>query len=350
MCEAFAKAGMEVELVVPRQRNHINDDPFIYYHVGKSFVISRVSSLDLVSFGRIGFLMQSLTFSLAVLWRVYSEVKKRNEIVFYSRDEMLAYLLSLFGMKVVWEAHMGHNNFFIRSLIRRNVPIVSISCGLGDLYRSYGAKKVLISPDGVDLEQFQIGESRDEARVKLGLPKEIKLVIYTGHLYLWKGADTLAEAAVKLGNNTDVIFVGGTKKDVEFFRNKYGGVKNLMILGNISHNEIPMYLRAADVLVIPNSAKEKISSMYTSPMKLFEYMASGTPIVASDLPSIREVLNERSAAFFIPDDAESLASVIIDLLQDPSRRARLSSQILSDIIRFSWDHRANGIISFMHND
>ena len=345
-CEAFAEAGIEVELAVPYRFNHIKDKPFLYYGVKKIFDISWVFCFDLVSFGRIGFFIQSFTFSLSVLWR-YCGMKRETEIVFYSRDEMLAFLLSLLGARVVWETHMGHNNLFTRSLVRRSVPIVSISGGLSELYRSYGAKKILISPDGVDIEQFQIKESRDEARVKLGLPRNVKLVVYAGHLYPWKGVDVLAEAAPKLGNDVCIIFVGGTEKDVALFKNKYGETENIMILGSRPHKEIPMYLRAADVLVIPNSAREKISRLYTSPMKLFEYMASGTPIVASRIPSLQEVLDEKNSIMVVPDNPKSLADGIMLCLADGHRFKNLAEQAYKDVQDYTWKQRAQKIISFI---
>lgn len=344
-CEAFAQTGADVKLIVPRRYNHIKDDPFAYYGIKKLFSVIRVPCLDLVSFGRIGFFVESLTFSLAVLLRFYG-LKKRDDTIFYSRDALPTYLLSLFGMKVVWEAHMGHDNFFIHSLIYRDIPIVCISSGLSDLYRSLGAKNVLISPDGVDIEQFQIIESKDEVRIKLRMLREAKLVVYTGHLYSWKGADVLAEAASKLGDDVYVIFVGGTEKDVKLFKNKYGGVKNIMILGSRPHREIPMYMRAADVLVLPNSAKEKISRLYTSPMKLFEYMASGTPIVASKIPSICEVLNERNSVLVQPDSPDDLARGVNVALAETKKSSEITEGALDDVKQYSWIKRAEKIKEF----
>ena len=85
---------------------------------------------------------------------------------------------------------------------------------------------------------------------------------------------------------------------------KAKGSENILVLGHKPHKTMPVFLKAADVLVLPNSAKEEISRSYTSPLKLFEYMASGRPIVASDLPSIREVLNENNSLLVSPDSSE----------------------------------------------
>lgn len=343
-CEAFAQTGVMVELIIPNRKNHLKTDPFDYYQVKKSFKIERLFSLDLVFLGAAGFLIQAFTFSLSVLLKYFSS-RKNNETFFYTRDEMLAWALSSLGVNIVWETHMGHNNVFIRSLIKRNLPIVAISRGLSDFYHSLGSKNILVSPDGVDLEQFQINDSREEARARLGLPMNAKLVVYTGHLYSWKGADVLAAAATQLASDIMVLFVGGTEKDIELFKDKYGGVKNIMILGSKPHYEIPLYLRAADVLIIPNSANEKISQLYTSPMKLFEYMASGTPIVASDLPSLREILNEENSVLVNPDSPDAMATGIATVLSDTEKSNTLAKQASKDVQKYDWRERAIAIIN-----
>lgn len=348
-CEALASSGVKVELVVPRRHNRITDDPFTYYRVKKLFNISSFFSFDLVALGKIGFFIQSLTFSLALAMR-FSGGKNGKDVVFYTRDELPAYALSFLGNRVVWETHMGHNNFFIRSLIRRGVKIVAISGGLGDYYRSLGAKNIFVSPDGVDLEQFQIQLSRAEARARLKLSTDVKITMYTGHLYSWKGADVLAQSASKLGGRISVIFVGGTENDIKSFSGKFGEMENVMILGNKPHDEIPIYLRAADVLVIPNSAKEKISQLYTSPMKLFEYMASGTPIVASDLPSLREILNEKNSILVNPDSPDDLAAGIVTALSDPEKANTFAKQASLDVMKYDWSERANGIINYVFSN
>lgn len=347
MCAAFAHQGLEVELAVPYRHNHIKDETFSYYNMKQTFKIIQVRSFDLVSLGKIGFLVQTLTFLISALPRVFFVNKKRNETIFYTREAIVAYMLSSFGLNVTWETHMGHDNFFIRALIRRNVPIVAITGGLRDLYVSWGAKNISVAPDGVDIKQFQIPETRLEARKKLGLPMEKKIVMYTGHLYSWKGADVLAEAAESLGDDVLVIFVGGTEKDVASFKDKFGQKKNIMILGNKPHHEIPLYLRAADVLVIPNSAKEKISRLYTSPMKLFEYMASGTPIVATRLPSLLEILSEKNSILVNPDNPEDIARGINSIFADIQHSTALSERSLADVQQYSWEKRAKNILNFI---
>src|SRR3989344_3082477 len=123
-------------------------------------------------------------------------------------------------------------------------------------------------------------------------------------------------------------------------------MKNVLILGHKPHQEIPSYLKAADVLALPNSAKDKIY-LNTSPVKLFEYMASGCPIVASNLPSIAEVLNYQNSVLVNPDDAGDLARGIEKILNEPNLGQQLSKRALEDVKNYTWEHRAKKILLFI---
>ncbi len=346
-CEALAMEGVEILLAVTSRATPIADSPFEYYSVKKNFNIRRLPCFDTVRFGRIGFLVQTATFLISCIFFAFQKKE-----LFYTRDESVAWCLGFLGKQCVWEAHRGDLNIFVRSIIRRDMKIVAITEHLKEFYIAYGARaeNVFVAPDGVDIEEFSIAVSQAEARKKLGLSLGVKIILYTGHLYAWKGVDTLALSAKRLPQGVEVIIVGGTEKDIKNFKEKYGDISNIRVLGIKPHSDIPLYLKSADVLVLPNSAKDDISRLYTSPLKLFEYMASGVPIVASDIPSLREVLNNNNAVFFIPDNVESLADATQDLLGDTEKQTRLSRRGLSDMMQYSWNVRAKHLISFIYHD
>lgn len=345
MCSAFAKNDIKVTLIIPRRLNPIKDDIFAYYDISKNFSIKKLLCLDFTRLSKIGFRLTSISFYISVLIFV---IFKNNKL-FYTRDEGIALLLHLIGKKVAWEGHTGNKNILIRLLIRLKIKIIVISNGLLELYSKMGVPKnnIIVAPDGADIERFDIDITKNEARIKLGLPIDKKIILYTGHLYFLKGVNTLAEAIKTLDNKYLIIFVGGIYKDVINFRKKYSLYKNIIILGHKPFKEIPLYQKAADVLVIPNSAKDDVSKLYTSPMKLFGYMASDRPIIASDLPSIREILNEDNSFFFTPDDPVSLAQSIDNTLSNHEESDRKSKLALSLMHQYSWTKRAKDILNFI---
>lgn len=344
MCEAFASEGLEVELFVSNRKTSILDDSYSYYGVKKNFKIRRIFCFDLIVFGKLGFLLQSLSFTFFAVFKCLFQEKS----TIYTRDLLPACLLTFLGRKVVWEGHRGEYNFLIKYLIEKRTKFVVISGGLKDLYVSLALpnEKILVAHDGVDLEDFSTTLTKNESRKKLGLPLDKKLVMYTGHLYGWKGAHLLAETAKLFNNETNFIFVGGTDSDLVQFRKKYGLINNIDIVGRVAHSDIPMYLNSSDILVLPNSGREDISRLYTSPLKLFEYMASGVPQIVSDLPSLRDVVDESTAYFFTPDSAESLASVVEHVLVDPQafEKSKKAQIVVKD---YSWEKRAQAIVRFI---
>jgi glycosyltransferase involved in cell wall biosynthesis len=144
------------------------------------------------------------------------------------------------------------------------------------------------------------------------------------------------------------VFVGGTDSDIKKFKAEAKDMNNVLILGHRPHREISKYLAAADVLVLPNSAKKKISRSYTSPMKLFEYMASGRPIVASGIPSITEVLNEQNAILVESDDAAALADGIKRALSDNNLADAISKRAYNEAKQYDWNVRARRIMDFLN--
>lgn len=330
MCEAFAGHGMDVELVVPWKFNHLKEDPFSYYNVSRSFKIKKVFSLDLIRFGRIGFWIQSLSFAKSVF--IYL-VFKRVDVI-YSRDELPIWFLSFFKKNLIYEAHMPRFNF----TINRFNKIITISQGLKDFYikKGVGIDRVLVARDSVDLEGFNINVDKNNIRKKLGIPLDKPVVMYLGRLDPWKGVETLLEASLLLPKASTVIVGEGSQ--FKKFKAKY---PNVIFLGSTPYRDLPYNQKAADVLVVPNSSKSDISRLYTSPLKVFAHMASGVPIVASDLPSIKEVLNEKNSTLVEADNSEALANGIKNALSKDGKKA------LDDVEQHTWEKRAKNIVSFI---
>lgn len=347
MCEAFAQQGNELELIIPRRVNPIKDDPFDYYGVARVFKIRKIPCLDLIFLdkyiGHLGLWIESVSFNLFTTPFLFFN---KSQIV-YTRDKFFL-ILGLFLKNLVFENHTFPKNYFLYSLFfKKLMGIVVITQKLKDLLveRGISPNNILVAPDGVDLKEFDIKETKEECRKKLNLPEDRKIVLYTGHLYQWKGAQTLAEASSHLPADTDIYFVGGTSRDIKEFEIRNSKLR-IKVIGHRPHQEIPYWLKAADALVLPNSGKDDISKFWTSPIKMFEYMASGRPIVSSDLPSIREILNESNAILVEPDNSEALASAIGRVLQSLDLSEMISKRAFDDVQNYSWAKRAKNILWF----
>ena len=137
-----------------------------------------------------------------------------------------------------------------------------------------------------------------------------------GAFYEWKGVPLLLEAWRRNFINDEqkeLVLIGGTPHELPA---ELRGIPHTVIIPHVPSDTIATYLRAADILVLPNIPVTEEAIRYTSPIKLFEYMASGRPIIASDLPSIREIVSDEMVLFTKAGDADDLASKVSLLAAD----------------------------------
>lgn len=354
LCEVFARQGIEVELVCPFRFNPVKRDPFGYYQISRTFKIKKIPSIDLMPIfpGTLGFLIQYFSFAIsATIYLIISGLIFKKDLIFFSHDHLCLFLISFLNKNIYYDLHDFPSRFliFYRSFFNRTSGIISTNkWKKRELLEKFfiPPKKISYIPNATDTSKFDIDLTKIDCRQKLNLPLDRKLVVYTGHLYSWKGVQTLAEASRFLPKKTEVFFVGGTDKDIKEFKIENARFK-IQVVGHKPHSEIPYWLKAADVLVLPNTAKEDISKYWTSPLKMFEYMASKTPIVASDLPSIRDILNEENAVFCEPDNPKSLALAIEKILKDKVLAKKVAYQAYQDVQKYTWDNRAKEILNLI---
>lgn len=227
--------------------------------------------------------------------------------------------------------------------------IVTISQQLAQEYIDAGlpSEKILVEHDCVDLERFLPYQSKEEARRRLGLPTDMPIIAYAGHLYDFKGIPTLYDVA-RMMPHCQFLLVGGWEHDVERARQfcQSHGLSNVLITGHVPQPELPTYLYASDILVLPNSGKHDWSQT-TSPLKLFEYMAACRPIVASKLSNISTILqNEINALLAEPDCSSSFKTAIERLLSEPQFGEKLALQAHQDVKYYTWERRAERILQF----
>jgi len=351
--EAFALQGLEVELIVPRRRG-VSRDPFYFYSVKRTFKVVYTYTIDL--FDKIpnflAFWKSYIAFSLSSA--LYIRGHAKSEDIVYSNEALPLFFISFFHKNCFYEMHdfpESKLSFFGWLLSRMRWILVHNEWKekrvLSMFPKTRG--KLLMERNAVDVNAFDIGLSKIDARRKLGLSEEGVLVLYTGHLYRWKGVYTLVDAARMMPSDVSVVFVGGTVSDIATLREYAEGVKNLTFVGHRPHQDMPLWQATADVLVLPNSASEKISAYYTSPMKLFEYMASRRPIVVTDLPSIMEIAGDDTATVVAPDDANALIAGIEMAVSDTAGSEVKTQKGYMWVSEHTWDKRALRIITFIQS-
>ena len=346
-CEAFARAGHDVELVVPDRRSPIKDDPFAYYGIKTLFLLKRLSTLDTIGWGGIGYVFQSIAFGKIAALYIWLHIWSHPADVVYGRDEIVLTVIGLLtNKKIIWESHDGAWNIWARYVVRRASGIVVVTKGAVDFYTEHGVspEKLLAVSNGIDLDDFAHPESKEAARTRLGLPLHEKIALYIGKLDGWKGVDTLLEAS-RLLSDIHVVVIGGTLAQVAELSKKY---PNVRFLGYRPYTELPDNQAAGDVLVVPNTAKDPVSVRFTSPLKLIAHLASSRPVVVSDLPSTRWVA-DGAALFVAPDDPQALAEGLEKALSGSEGTQKLLESAKARVAGLSWSKRAERITAFLKN-
>lgn len=369
-CHAMATRGHHVDLIVRPDTQSPARDPFAYYGLPPTpkLRIDRAPVSGPAMARRLGY----MAFALG------RAIGRSRADVLLTRDLGIASLLLDVprGLRppVVYESHGYAPDVAaalpdlvatatrpsarkLQRLARREARVwreadgyVTITAALrADLEGRHGARaRVAVIPDGVRIEAGGVPRDEDVDVPRVGDP----VVAYSGHLYAWKGVDVLLEALAHVPKARGLI-VGGHAQEPDLARLKaratgLGIGDRVTFTGMVEPSRVARFLRQADVLALPNPASV-ISTRFTSPLKLFEYMAAGRPIVASDLPSIREVLQDEVNALLVtPGNPAAIAAAIERLIGDPALSARLADAALAAAPAYSWDRRAERLEELLH--
>jgi glycosyltransferase involved in cell wall biosynthesis len=276
--------------------------------------------------------------------------KLRGYEIVYTRSAVAAQWAARLGFAVLLECHEPLDAEFLQqqSVASGKLLLVTISELLKAAYveGGFSPERVIVEHDGVDPESFVARQSQSEARRLLQMPEQGPVIGYIGHLYDFKGIPVLYDLAARLPH-CRFLLVGGWDDDIR----RVAAVcterrlTNVSLVGHVPQAHLAPYFFACDVLVLPNSGRHAWSET-TSPLKLFEYMASGRPIVASSLPNIASVLQQgRNALLATPDCSASFAGEIEKLLNSPALGERLATAALGDVEHYTWDNRASRILT-----
>ena len=347
MCGAFAEAGHEVTLharpgVMPC------DDPFAYYRVKQRFTIRQHERPPIELIG---------TAVLVQRMRRAMRTGPAPELLYAREPHILAQVAGL-KVPMVFEAHEAPHAgldrrvqdwLFRRPNFRR---VVTITEALAERYRheypQLRDKEIVVAHSGADLPELadaaspSAGEDADERPLRVG---------YVGQLYPGKGMEIVVPLARALPHvRFDVI--GGNPEAVTRWRREARDCANLHLHGYQPPTRTAAFYRALDVLLVPTqptmgvAAGGWVPGKWTSPMKLFECMAHGKAIVASDLVSLREVLShEHNALLADATTLDEWIDAVGRLEREPALRAALGEQAATDFRgSYTWQRRAQRVL------
>lgn len=348
MCEAFAKGGADVTLVVPDKNNPVVGDPFDFYSIPKGlFHIKRLWCPSLLRFGWIGFWLESLAFTERAAW--YALL---NNGVFYTRDPLIALFLKSMGKQVTWEVHTKQTNALANITLRIGVPLVVVTQGLKDFYITRGvpAKHIAVAHDAVDPNMFKDVPSKGELRATFGISREAFVVSYIGKYSTMgksKGVEDIIDPFIALHKKhpkSFLLIVGPNPSEIaelrDILQSKGVSSDSYKLVGHVPYVTVAGYMKASDALLMVYPDTEHYR-YFMSPLKLFEYMASGVPIVTTDLPAVREVLNEESAYFFV--GPQNLERVLVEIEEKPEAATMKADKAKEIVSSYSWEARAKHI-------
>lgn len=292
-------------------------------------------------------------------------LKNQPDVIFVRNLKLAYHLLHHTRIPIFFEAHeifqqsfaeshpmtwrnkrklkrLAHLESYVYSHVRG--LIVKTQTMADDLHHLYGlTTPTLISPNGYD--HHQIIPSKESSPTG-----ESCIILYLGTLHPWKGLDTLLDALPFIHKRGEVWIAGGNPSEVARYQEKINELHlrdRVKLLGTIPPKDRFKVINQADICVHPLTAAS-MASRYTSPLKLFEYMAMGKAIVTADVPALREVLtHEHNALLTAPGQPSGMAQAINRLMDDPELACALGQKAHLDALNYTWVARTRYILDFI---
>lgn len=286
-----------------------------------------------------------ISFYVAGIWRL---IRSKPVTAIYSREPEIIVLNALTNwllhrnIKNIFAIHQLPDHWydwlFFNGAIRLTDHCVVISKALQHNLSQRGVTSVVL-PDGVEESWLEPVTIRSEPiRLRYHLPRG-NLILYAGSKVSWKGITVFKDSAW-IDDHPDHHYIMVGFKETEPGR--------VISLDRIGRKALKQLYQVADCLVIPNTALNETSRLFTSPLKLFEYMAMRKPIIASDTPALREIISEREAWFFEADNPRALLKTIDRVLRLPQSKKRAKVNAAFKVVKhYTWEKRANHLMKLI---
>lgn len=344
MCQALSSGGTnDLSLILPNKidKNIKTDDIYDFYGSKECFRIVKLYRPKI----RGGFLIFSF---LSIM-----EAIKNKPNLIYTRFLYSCFFASLFKLPTIFEIHAPFTtkmDIFFFKMINKNKlkKIVVISKALKSYFiekYNISSEKIMVAPDGAD----SIPEDLKPIKIK---KNKNFLIGYIGHLYKGRGIDIIAEVA-KRCDWAEFHVIGGLPEDVNYWKKELSNFKNIIIHGSVPPKEVYGYMLNFDILLAPYQEKVCVyggrgnTAQWMSPLKIFEYMAAGKAILASDMPALREILvHEKNSLLASPRNIDKWVENLERIKKDFSLRKKIGAKAKSEFEeRYTWRSRADFVLN-----
>ncbi|MGB0678203.1 MAG: glycosyltransferase family 4 protein [Polyangiales bacterium] len=340
---ALARRGVTVHAVVPRAAGSLGLNAAAlgrFYGVAGAFSVSHV---DTIAAGLLPWR------KMHHAWRVVHAAELAQADVVYTRNAAICLRAAACGLPVVYDTHRAWpdqipltRSLFRAAMQRPNfIAALLHSAYARDSYARLGIdpNKLHVVRNGFDPGRFAEHGSKEVLRARLGLPRRAFIATYTGHMSRMKGTLALLGLAERVPEVT-FILVGSKGRGATEARARR--LPNVRVLPWQPYAQVAQYQLAADVLLLPlSSVPLRVAGHTVLPMKVYQYLAAGRPILAPSTPDIAEVLFDGDNARLVPPGAlDAAAQALRELMQDPALQARLAERAKACAETLTWDARA----------
>jgi glycosyltransferase involved in cell wall biosynthesis len=363
VCAALVQMGHDVTIVAPDLPTPITGSPAAYYGTADTLTVRRLPTFH--ALGR-WYIPGFLAFAVS-MWSYRRALRKyfsmeRFDLLYVRSTAVLPALIPL-GSPIILELHTvpGRGQSAFVSLCNRVSLVVCLTSAMRDQVRALGVdgRRLLVEADAVDLHRYAHPLPQADAKRKWSLPSDRPVIGYVGSLVTFdnveKGVSILIEALAQLKARGVRVFgwiVGGPRAfgDRACALARFRGLTDaeIRIQNAVSAADVPSAIHACDVCVYPAPASDHpYFRRDASPLKLFEYLASGRYVVCADIPPIRDVVSASSIRLVPPGDAASLAEGIEDILRHPQSAAKRTEEGLRIVSEHTWEKRMGRILQIL---
>ncbi|MCZ6595819.1 MAG: glycosyltransferase [Bacteroidetes bacterium] len=356
---ALSAEGLDIELIIPgtwrnlgSQKKELDKKLSKFYHIQNECNISRLlhlpfspSKLDKLSHGLIA--------------PIYASICQHD--VVYTRNSLAAAVALALRKKVVLEVYRiydqstadGAKYLARRTAASNSLCVITHSIPSKASLIQAGAveEKVKVIHNGFNPAPFAPAQTKTEARNRLGWRERDKIACFAGRIDIIKGATTILDLAERTPE-IKYVLIGYSQNDKDDWILKAAeqkGLKNILKLPWVTSGELPQYLFASDVLLVPPTASPMAKYGRTVlPIKTFMYMGAGRCILAPALPDTAGVLNDQNAALVAPDNIDLAVKAIRKIFEDKAWARSIAKQAQLDSEKYTWERRAKKIIEFLN--